>query len=194
MIGVLISKGKIYYLYQFKGIAMLKYLNIIFILLTVFLITNCITNTDSESFECSSDENSINLIFKYGVSSKNILNTYDCTYQKDLVFDPPAITNLKLTIEEIDSIYYIMQAIDFFNYPDTFHISTGDTIAIITPSSSYFYSVETDSLTKELYWEDSIILPDTLADKLRYLNNYIIDKIESKDEYKKLPEPNGGYD
>jgi hypothetical protein len=172
-------------------------IKIIYILIAFFIFMDCNKSYDpiDETSECNSDDNPINFTFKYGVTAKNILNTSDCTYQKDLILDPPIITHLKFTREELNSIFILMQSIDFFNYPDTFQIHVpGDTISEITPSIKYYYDVKIASLCKELYWNDSIIYPDTLSEKLRYLNNYIINIIVSKETYKALPEPRGGYD
>jgi len=174
----------------------MRKINLIYILVALSVFTYCNKSYDpiEEAFKCNSENNPINLIFKYGVTAKNILNTFDCTYQKDMILDPPVITNLKLTEEELDSIFVIMQSIEFFKYPDTFYIDVqNDTIGVITPSSKYYFFVENDSIWKELFWNDSIINPDASAEKLRYLNNYIIDIIKSKEEYKVLPEPRGGY-
>ena len=88
-----------------------------------------------------------------------------------------------------------MRKISFFSYPDTFAIHTEleDTVALIMPSLKYHFHVESDSIDKQLYWDDSIITENTEADNLRSLNKYIIDIIKSKDVYKDLPEPRGGY-
>ena len=53
--------------------------------------------------------------------------------------------------------------------------------------------VEYDSKVKELWWEDEIQNENKDADKLRELINLIRDIVKSKDEYKELPEPKGGY-
>ena len=144
--------------------------------------------------ECNSEDNPINFVFRYGVTANNILNTFDCTYQKDMVLDPPLTTDLALTRDELDSISAEMRSIGFFTYPDTFAIDPqSDTIGFVTPSLKYYFLVETDSIHKELYWDDSICNPDTSADKLRQLNDHIITIITSKEEYQLLPEPTGGY-
>jgi len=168
--------------------------SIIFNLLIAALMMNfCSTGSEEEVFECNSADNPVNFLFKYGVTSKNILNTFDCSYQKDLVLDPPVTTHLKLTQAELDSLFEIMQQIHFFNYPDTFYVAS-DTLVYIEPSLKYYYEVTTDSLYKELYWKDSRVNPDILADNLRYLNNYIIHIIENKKAFKNLPAARGGYD
>ena len=69
----------------------------------------------TEEGNCYSAVNRINLIFKYGITARNVLNTFSCTYTKDLVLDPPITTCLKLTIADIDLICDKMNQINFFN-------------------------------------------------------------------------------
>ncbi len=50
-------------------------------------------------------ESNFNLIFKYGVGAKNILDTFEATYTKDMVMDPPITVALPLSEEEMGQIY-----------------------------------------------------------------------------------------
>ena len=136
-----------------------------------------------------------NLEFKYGITARNILDTFEGTYTKDMVADPPVSIDLSLSEEEKDIIYQKMVEIDFFNYPDEFFIevSTTETITTFTPHNSYYFKVEYDSQIKELRWDDDITKPDEKADRLRELILLIRNIIESKEEYKELPEPTSAY-
>ena len=140
-------------------------------------------------------ESDFNLIFKYGVGAKNELNTFEETYTKDMVMDPSITVNLALSQEELDRIYQKMVEIDFFSYPDKFSVSIlpGEVIGMVIPFSSYYFKVEHNSKTKELWWDDEITNEDEKAKKLRELIKFIRDIVESKEEYKKLPPPRGGY-
>ena len=141
------------------------------------------------------DESNFNLIFKYGVGAWNELNTFEGTYTKDMVVDPSIAVNLSLSNDELGRIYQKMIEIDFLNYPDRFSVFVplGGAVVNMTPHSSYYFRVEYDSKVKELWWNDGIINRDEKAEKLRELIRLIIDIIESKEEYKKLPSPRGGY-
>lgn len=136
-----------------------------------------------------------NLIFEYGVGAKNELNTFQGRYTKDMIVDTPITVNLSLSKEELDRIYQKMVEIGFFDYPDKFAISvpSGEIVGGVTPYHSYYFKVEYNSKIKELSWEDEITNKDERADRLRELIKLIIDVIESKEEYKKLPSPTGGY-
>lgn len=159
---------------------------LIYIFLTISVLIYCSTSTNEEVFECNSENNSINVIFKYGFGARNILNTFDCTFQKGVYLEPPATTHLTLTLNELDSIYALMQSVNFFNYPDTFFV-VGDWY---NPYSTYVFYVEVETLQKNLFWEDRVWNNSPpKADSLRVLINFIINIIESKEEYKSLPEP-----
>jgi hypothetical protein len=143
---------------------------------------------------CEPQKNSLNLIFKVAIGAWNVLDTFECTFTKDMVLDPSITICFALSPAELDSIRARMNQIDFFNYPDTFRINIPDSLAQwITPSIAYYYYVETDTIRKELFWHDYIINPDEDADKLRELGHFIMQLVMSKDEYKRLPEPRGGY-
>jgi hypothetical protein len=141
-----------------------------------------------------SKEFDFNFIFKYGITSRNILDTYHGTFTKDMITAPGITIELTLTVEEMDSIYLKMVEIDFFHYPEEFKVEvTGEIISTVTPYSSYYFEVEYGPDVKILAWEDEITNPDEKADKLEELINLIINIIESKEEYKALPKANGGY-
>jgi hypothetical protein len=142
------------------------------------------------------ETSSFNLIFKYGVTARNELNTFEGTYTKDMVMDPSITINLSLTEAELDRIYQKMLEIDFFDYPDEFSVPVeeGGLVTIRTPYSSYYFKVEYDSTVKELRWEDEIMNPNDKANELRELIQLIRDIVESKEEYKELPKPTSGYE
>lgn len=142
------------------------------------------------------DKTNFSLIFRFGCGGgKNILNTIDNTFEKDMVVDPPAITSLSLSEEELNKIYQKMVEIDFFNYPDYFsiYVPKGALKGIVTPYETYYFKVECNSKVKELYWEDRITNEDKKADRLRELIELIKDITYSKKEYKELPEARGVY-
>lgn len=135
------------------------------------------------------------LEFKYGITARNVLNTFEGTYTKDMVTDPPITIDLTLSEEEKEEIYLKMEEIDFFDYPDEFsvEIPPGTTVTLVTPYSSYYFRVAHDSQIKELWWDDDIKNPDEQADRLRDLIMLIRDIVESKEEYKALPTPTSAY-
>ena len=127
-----------------------------------------------------------NLIFKYGVGAKNELNTFDQTYTKDMVMDPSVTTNLKLSDSELTGIYQKIKDLKLFD--ESTEPIEGN--MYVTPCSSYYLKVQIDSTQKELSWNNC---RGKISDKFQQFTTYIIQIIESKEEYKKLPTPKGGY-
>lgn len=138
---------------------------------------------------------SFNFILKYGITAKNVIDTYGDKFTKDMITAPSITIDLRLTEEEMDRIYQKMVEIKFFDYPETFKVEAppGEPTGIVTPYSTYIFTVETDGRTKTLQWDDEITNPDEKTEKLRELINLIREIIESREEYKQLPEPEGGY-
>ena len=138
----------------------------------------------------SSQENDFNLLFRHGVGAKNELNTFEGTYTKDMVLDPPITISLILSEEELEQIHQKMIEIDFFNYPEDFPPHPGH---VITPCTNYFIKVEHGSIVKEINWNTNSMLESNIQDNLWQLAGCIIDIVEQKPEYKVLPPANGGY-
>jgi hypothetical protein len=131
-----------------------------------------------------------NLKFSYG---KNVLNTFQNTYTKDLILDGTTTVPFALSNGELDRVDAKMREIDFFIYPEHFAVTIGDTVGIITPHSTYDFQVNYKSTTKHLHWSDSVLSDDTAAVKLRELVLLIRSIVESKPEYSQLPPARGGY-
>ena len=125
----------------------------------------------------------------------NKLDTIEGTFTKDMIPDQDITIDLRLTLEEMDQILSKMEEIDFFSYPDVFRIEVpaGRSMGMVTPYESYSFEVTYGSIKKELLWNDEIIYQDEKADQLRELINLIRSIVESKEEYKSLPESKGGY-
>lgn len=146
-------------------------------------------------------ESDFNLIFKFGVKGpasepKNVLNTIKGTFTKDMVIDPPVTVKLRLTEEELEIIHRKMVEIGFFQYPTVFRVrvSPWDSICIVTPYSTYIFKVVSHGVViKHLRWDDEICNENERAENLRELIRLIIEIIESKPEYQRMPKPRAGY-
>jgi len=139
--------------------------------------------TPSPSRKPTPQSTSFNLIFRYGVGAKNELNTFDQTYTKDMVLDPSVTIKFKLTDNELSGIYQKINDLKLFDKNEE------RTDGNMLPCSSYYLKVQIDSIQKELSWN----CRGKISDKLQQFTNYIIPIIESKQEYKELPTPKGGY-
>jgi len=149
-----------------------------------------------QSFWLPCTDSDFNLIFKYGVGAKNVLNTFTGTYTRDMVRGPPVIVKFCLSEEDLNRIYQKMVEIDFFAYPTSFSArSPGNVIGEMTPFSTYYFKVQYgDSEVKELYWAAKFTYSGNKeAENLKELIDLIIEIIRSKPEYQRLPEPRAGY-
>ena len=126
-----------------------------------------------------------NFIFRYGVGGKNEINTFDQTYTKDMVIDPPIKIKFKLADGEPAEIYQKINDLNLFNKNPVLN-----TFSQMAPCSNYHLKIQTGSIQKELSWNDC---RSEIRDEFRQFANYLINIIESKEEYKKLPTPKGGY-
>jgi hypothetical protein len=166
-----------------------------FLILGIIIVTAPMIQDESETATFATTSN---IIFRYGVSGAkhmNELNTLKGFFIKDMVNKEPAWTKLDFTQEEMDTIYDKMVDIDFFSYPIGFHPKLeGDIIGEATPFSIYYLEYRDKSRTKIVQWNDKYWAPeDTDYQNLKELARLIIELIQDKPEYKKLPEPTAGY-
>lgn len=142
----------------------------------------------------SPQSRNFNLEFSYGVNARNVLNTFDNTYTKDLVMDGTTTVHFVLSDSELDLISSKISEMGFFSYPDTFVVTQEDSlIQHLSPSPTYVFHVRSNSTVKDLYWSDSIVSQDSGAVKLRGLITLIEDIIESNQKYSQLPPARGAY-
>lgn len=135
-----------------------------------------------------SSKNPINIDFKFGVTARNLLNTFDGTFTKDLIADGTITTRLILSQQELTQIKTKLIDMDFFDYPEVFQ-SKGS----ITPRTDYFLKIQFGSEIKEVSWHsDSDLDSKTNAD-LYQLYHLLYDMIVQKLEYRLLPATSGGY-
>ncbi len=142
-------------------------------------------------FAYDSSRNPINIDFKFGIESRNELNTFNGTFTKDLIIDGTITTRLILSQEELNQIEKKLFEIGFFNYPNTFP-SSGN----VVPRADYYLKVQNGTTIKEVIWySDSFIdkTNESTRANLNQLSDLIWSMIEAKLEYKLLPPANGAY-
>jgi len=137
------------------------------------------------------------IVFCYGVGAKNILDTFEGTFTKDLIGDPPITIRMWLTDEEINRIERKLDEIGFFDNSTLtlYHIpDAGGVVGIQTPYSTCYLKVQDGTHVKEWSWIDQYVFPKTEAkENLDDLSDLIQSIIMAKPEYQKLPKPRGGY-
>ena len=137
------------------------------------------------------DDIGFNITFRYGVEGKNELNTFEGTYKKDMVIDPSITVDLYISKEEKERIYQKMNNTNFFDYPRNFPQRQD---RFVTPSFDYYLKVEYDSKIKEVSWDDNSLFEDENIEKgLNEIKGLILEIIEDKEEYNKIPTPRAFY-
>lgn len=180
--------------------------------LTISVMIGCVNQDNSTRIvtnELKESDEFFNFILRYGYNGKNVLNTYEGTFTKDLVSAGTMTTKLELSEEEKKSILNEMKKIDIFNYSNDFkeYIS-------ITPRSDYSLEINYNGRHKTLNWNGNNIplksIDPNETDPQKAINYIetnetkpildlvrlelnIIKIIESKSEYRKLPGTQGGY-
>lgn len=185
---------------------------ILFVVLT--LIFTSITACSKEVVQ-SDAKDDFGFILEYGITGakgKNVLNTYEGTFEKDTV-EGQVKTSLKLSQEDIKEIYDMMKELDLFEYPTGFERRRE-----IEPNGYWDLKVTIDGKEKTIYWTSKAFPANALElsqkaeesgkSKIEYLIengedeklvklykihklvNIITDKLKNYDEYKKLPQSN----
>ncbi len=97
-------------------------------------------------------ENNFSLVFKYGVGARNVLDTAQGTYTKDMIEDPPITIELKLTRDDLDRILAKMNDIDFWSYPKVleYEVPADGLALMVTPYSSYDFKVQRGTTVTEV--------------------------------------------
>ncbi|QJD83217.1 hypothetical protein [Cohnella herbarum] len=127
-----------------------------------------------------------NFIFRYGVMTKNLVDTFSDKYTKDLVQDGVVTTGLTLSNDEKKRIYEYMKKIDFFHYPEEIEGMN------LIPSSGYILEIQYNGKVKVFKWTGEFN-EDKKHQEFRGLTKLIIEILESKESYQSLPDSKGGY-
>jgi hypothetical protein len=130
-----------------------------------------------------------NLVFKYGVGGKNVLDTFENKFTKDMIIDSPVIVDFKLTPAEKESIGQKIKELDLFNKESKIKADS-DIQVEMTPCSNYYLKVQDNNSVKEINWDNCT---GEISQAYRQFADFMINLIESKKEYKNLPAAQGGY-
>jgi len=165
-----------------------KHLLLVMLLLSWSLIIAGCSKTITQP-----DPQLLKIHFYYGFG--NQLNTFEQTYTKDLVLDGYITVDFWLTEAEQERIGTKLGAVDFFSFPDTLIYQMGhDSIVVrMEPDPGWqFLRIADENRDKIVYWRYPLPEGNELVQRLVKLKNLIIDIIEAKPEYKKLPPTRGG--
>lgn len=176
------------------GVYMGKSFNTRFMLvlaLLAFMLTACSESKTKNNQLPEKKPSDFYFVLNYGINAKNQLDTQKGTYTKDMVTAPSVTTALKLSDKEVNEIYTSMRNINILSYPDNFNPKSN---MGQKPFLTYSIKIIVNGKEKNIYWNDEFISSSKEAVNLRALFKRIHEIISSKEEYKKLPAPQGGYD
>ncbi len=142
----------------------------------------------------NSENHNVQVYFKYG--HKNVLNTFENSYQKDLIMDGVIKDKFYFAPDEENLILNMANSINFFSLPDTFkYVKKVRGLILETDPNPGEQILRIKYLDKDkrIIWTYPINEDNPEVKNLIKLNNFIISIIESKPEYKKLPPTKGGY-
>jgi hypothetical protein len=165
----------------------MKKQNLFFILLSGLFLLSC------QDSPVEPENNFVNIYLKYDF--KNELNTFENTFQKDLILDGVIKIKFWLTAKEQNSILEKAKSINYFSLPESFQYIPQDSIMVFAHPNpgEQILRIKYQKLDKTTVWTYPLLENNSQFDDLLELRKFIITLIESKPEYKKLPVARGGY-
>lgn len=131
----------------------------------------------------------------YGVTAKNVMDTFAGTFTKDLVLNGQATTGLRLTGEEMQGLYRDLVEMQSRWQLFTTPFSVEDAGGFVTPSVTYHLEWSVGDFSAiPIVWDDSNLSSDPKAVALRDWFDKLRRMIEAKPEYEALLPAEGGYD
>ena len=128
------------------------------------------------------------LRYGYGVGAKNELHTFDGTFTRDMILDPPITVDLSLSDVDLERIYQKMLEIGLFDYPE--NVPPASDFGV-TPCEEFYIRVQSNSEIKEVSWDATLMFGRNNG--LKDLFESIMNALESNQVYRNLPSPRGGY-
>ena len=134
--------------------------------------------------------NDFNFSVSFGIGKKNEINTFNGTVTKDLITDGTKTISLMFSKEEMQAIYEKMKEIKIHE-PKEFIPKKGCHKEPFE-EDEWTIQIRGKTITLSISWEYC----DQTEDATKFLNlrNYIFNLVKSKDAYKSLPNPSGGYE
>ncbi|MFJ7973689.1 hypothetical protein [Psychrobacillus sp. NPDC096389] len=131
---------------------------------------------------------------QFGIQKKNEINTFEGTVTKDLITDGTASTELILTEEEMKDIYGKMKEINITKTKEFTPKPINGSVCMQVPYEEDRWKIIINGEVITHLVSGEYCEPTNDANQLIELRNYVFNIIKSKDEYKLLPEPQGGYE
>jgi hypothetical protein len=134
----------------------------------------------------------------YGVQARNVLDTFTGTFTKDIINPnkPNPTVELRLTHEELATLYQGLVDISILDYPAVFRPEQEDESGVfpwIEPHDTYLLTIRAAGGEKHIFWEAGYQGGLPRATALRDWFTKLEQIIEAKPEYQAMPPIEGGY-
>lgn len=162
--------------------------SLVILLVCTFLIGACSSNEVGRNLpeEMPVD---FNFVLKYGFEARDIINTYENTYTKNMVLNDDETIEMILSDEEKKVIYEKMRAVNILNSADN---ASETTCADPHERNKLNLTLNGEEYQREWITSYCNNAPDEkLKEFTEFLHREII---MTKEEYNDLPEASGGYD
>lgn len=154
----------------------------------IFFLSACSSNEEGRNLPEEMPED-FNFILKYGYEARDILNTYENTYTKNMIMNDDETIEMVLSDEEMKAIYDKMKATDILNSAEN-----ASEFQCVDPHEENILHLTLDGEVYQREWITSYC-NDTPDKKLKDFTEFLHREIIMiKEEYNDLPEPSGGYD
>jgi hypothetical protein len=156
--------------------------------------TTTITSSEAELPAAQPDD--FGFIANYGPYGKNQLDTFAGTFTKDIISQtkPNPTVELRLTAEELATLYQDLRAMRILDYPDSLDPSnTGKTGITASTPTSYQLQIRAGGVEKTIHWEHGEFARTDQAKALFDWFQKLRAMIGTKPEYQRMPQLEGGY-
>ncbi len=160
-------------------------------LVLIIIVGGCAQKIETPSEPASQYD----LYYSFGVGEKNILDTKNNLYVKDMVCDPSKKYDFQLTGAEKTKIYNSILENDLFNIKDEFTENCDwRGCQEVTPLSISTLKITVDSKTKTIKWRANYInKDDPELKRFRNVVNVIQNIISQKEKEMNIEQPKCGY-
>ncbi len=157
----------------------------LFFLLTACLIMSCSNGVSPDRI--GHDEQFVQIYFHYNLLDE--LDTFQGTFQKDLVIDGTIRTTMWLTTNEQEIIAAALENYRFFSLPDTIQKQ----YSVMPDLGPQVLRIKYQGREKSIVWYSYASPNDKSIYYVEQLRDLLWNIIVSKPEYKALPPSTGGY-
>jgi hypothetical protein len=165
----------------------MRFVSILIVIIIIVLFTGCASNKGYNMPKVMPDDFAFSV--RFGVGSKNVIDSYNGTVTKDLILAGTAEANVTFTNEEMLSIYEKMKTMNVLE-PKDFN---DDMNCRVTPYGEDIWKIRINGEEKTIQWSGKYCGKTEDAKQFIDLRNFVLDIVKEKNEYKELAEPKGGY-